>query len=255
MAWSTRELAELAGTTVKTVRHYHANDLLEEPERAANGYKQYGVRHLVRLLQVRRLRDLGLSLPQIAAMGTDVEGQDGAIRALDVEIAERIARLQGIRDDLAAIVERRGPVDVPSGFAEVSSGLPDPDRALLLVYSRLLSEGQMSDLRGMVGREDLQSDDFDTLHADADEGSIRQVAEQLAPQIWQLRTEHGWMADPGASYPESTEVTIAQALVELYNPAQVRALHLAAVRAGELQEGSPGDAIHENDTHRSEPTA
>ena len=50
MGWSTRELAELAGTTIKAVRHYHEHGLLEEPRRAVNGYKQYGAGHLVRLL-------------------------------------------------------------------------------------------------------------------------------------------------------------------------------------------------------------
>jgi DNA-binding transcriptional MerR regulator len=33
MAWSTRELAELASTTVNTIRHYHRLGLLAEPER------------------------------------------------------------------------------------------------------------------------------------------------------------------------------------------------------------------------------
>jgi DNA-binding transcriptional MerR regulator len=47
VAWSTRELAELAGTTVNTVRHYHRIGLLDEPERRNNGYKEYGVPHLV----------------------------------------------------------------------------------------------------------------------------------------------------------------------------------------------------------------
>jgi hypothetical protein len=31
MAWSTRELAELAGTTLRAVRHYHEVGLLAEP--------------------------------------------------------------------------------------------------------------------------------------------------------------------------------------------------------------------------------
>jgi len=35
VAWSTRELAELAGTSVKTVRHYHQLGLLDEPMPAA----------------------------------------------------------------------------------------------------------------------------------------------------------------------------------------------------------------------------
>ena len=71
MAWSTREIAELAGTSLRAVRHYHEVGLLPEPERRANGYKQYGVSHLVRLLRITRLTDLGFSLSQIAAMGDD----------------------------------------------------------------------------------------------------------------------------------------------------------------------------------------
>src|SRR5690606_8663333 len=55
MAWSTRELAELAQTTVNTIRHYHHLGLLAEPARKDNGYKQYGVKHLARLLRIRRL--------------------------------------------------------------------------------------------------------------------------------------------------------------------------------------------------------
>jgi DNA-binding transcriptional MerR regulator len=33
MAWSTRELAELAGTTVNTIRHYHRGGPLAAPGR------------------------------------------------------------------------------------------------------------------------------------------------------------------------------------------------------------------------------
>ena len=49
MAWSTRQIADLAGTSVRAVRHYHEVGLLAEPERRSNGYKQYGVAHLVRV--------------------------------------------------------------------------------------------------------------------------------------------------------------------------------------------------------------
>ncbi len=38
MAWNTRQLAELAGTTLRTVRHYHGIGLLAEPERGADGH-------------------------------------------------------------------------------------------------------------------------------------------------------------------------------------------------------------------------
>ena len=58
MSWSTREIAELAGTSLRAVRHYHDVGLLPEPERRSNGYKQCGVAHLVRLLRIKRLVDL-----------------------------------------------------------------------------------------------------------------------------------------------------------------------------------------------------
>lgn len=37
MAWSTRELANLAGTTLNTVRYHHRLGLLDVTDRAANG--------------------------------------------------------------------------------------------------------------------------------------------------------------------------------------------------------------------------
>jgi DNA-binding transcriptional MerR regulator len=40
MTWSTSRLAQLAGTTTATVRHYHRVGVLEQPERLSNGYKQ-----------------------------------------------------------------------------------------------------------------------------------------------------------------------------------------------------------------------
>ena len=60
------ELARLAGTTVRTLRHYHQIGLLDEPRRSAGGYRDYGLEHLVRVLGVRRLVALGLSLEAVA---------------------------------------------------------------------------------------------------------------------------------------------------------------------------------------------
>ncbi|NEE29361.1 MerR family transcriptional regulator, partial [Streptomyces sp. SID7982] len=71
--WSTSQLADLAGTTERAVRHYHQVGLVPEPERRANGYKRYGVRHLVRVLRIRRLSRLGLSLTRVAELG-DADG-------------------------------------------------------------------------------------------------------------------------------------------------------------------------------------
>ncbi|MGF0315958.1 hypothetical protein [Nocardia fluminea] len=52
------------------------------PEYASIGDKQYRTEHLVRLLQIKRLSDLGVPPAQIAAMGRADEDPDDAIRVL-----------------------------------------------------------------------------------------------------------------------------------------------------------------------------
>lgn len=113
MAWSTREMAELAGVSLRAVRHYHDIGLIEEPERRSNGYKQYGVSHLVRLLRIKRLTALGFSLSQIADMddAPDSGPDPRDLRALDAELAATIERLQHARAEVGALLRGRAASD------------------------------------------------------------------------------------------------------------------------------------------------
>ncbi|MFC4561689.1 MerR family transcriptional regulator [Nocardiopsis mangrovi] len=113
MAWSTHQLAELAGTSVRAVRHYHEVGLLAEPERRPNGYKCYETAHLVRVLRIRRLTDLGFSLPQIAEMGDADEPPEKALRNLDEELSATVERLRRVRRELDLILEQESPTDLP----------------------------------------------------------------------------------------------------------------------------------------------
>src|SRR6478735_804597 len=63
--WSIQEVARLAGTTSRTLRHYDAVGLLPPSRVAANGYRHYDADALVRLQRILLLRDLGLGLPAI----------------------------------------------------------------------------------------------------------------------------------------------------------------------------------------------
>ena len=94
MGWSTSELARLTGTTVNTIRHYHKLGLLTEPERMSNGYKQYGASHLLRLHQIRRMRELGIPLADIGAVEDDHEQQQLALKQLESDLGEQIAALE-----------------------------------------------------------------------------------------------------------------------------------------------------------------
>ncbi|WP_242087225.1 MerR family transcriptional regulator, partial [Microbacterium lacticum] len=64
--WSTHEVARLAGTTSRTLRHYDAIGLLSPTRVGANGYRYYDSDALVRLQRILLMRELGLGLPQIA---------------------------------------------------------------------------------------------------------------------------------------------------------------------------------------------
>lgn len=184
MAWSTREVAELAGTTVNTVRHYHREGLLEQPDRMSNGYKQYQVRHLVRLLQIRRLRELGVPLDRIEQVGTSSENSSEALEAIDADLAASIERLQRARAEIRAILAGSSVTDVPAGFENVAARLSTPERSLALIYSQLYDEEAMADLRDMFDEEKDDADAaFEVLAEDADEATRQQLAEAMAPAI------------------------------------------------------------------------
>ncbi|MBD7958309.1 TipAS antibiotic-recognition domain-containing protein [Microbacterium sp. Sa4CUA7] len=66
MEWSIQEVARLAGTTSRTLRHYAAIGLLAPTRIGRNGYRYYDEDALVRLQRILLLRQLGLGLSQIA---------------------------------------------------------------------------------------------------------------------------------------------------------------------------------------------
>src|SRR5690349_11920580 len=63
--WSIQEIAKIAGTTSRALRHYGDVGLLPASRTGSNGYRYYDHEALVRLQRILLLRDLGLGLPQI----------------------------------------------------------------------------------------------------------------------------------------------------------------------------------------------
>ncbi|MDE0545108.1 TipAS antibiotic-recognition domain-containing protein [Microbacterium sp. C7(2022)] len=74
--WSIQQVAKMAGTTSRTLRHYDDVGILTPSRIGHNGYRYYDERALRRLQRILLLRDLGLGLPQIAdaLAGRDPEG-------------------------------------------------------------------------------------------------------------------------------------------------------------------------------------
>ncbi|ATL69389.1 MerR family transcriptional regulator [Nocardia terpenica] len=245
MAWSTREIADLAGTSVRAVRHYHEVGLLAEPERRSNGYKLYGVPHLVRLLRIKRLVDLGFSLARIAEMGDMTDHPEQALRTLDAELAATVERLQRIRTELALSLSQATPTDLPPPLAAaaVEVDLSDADRALAVVLTRVLSPATLDAYADMLHSYFTHPavTEFGRLPADADERIRGECAQRLARLVRQLFGSHPDLRDLTAGAPRGARVateTIGLALNELYTPVQLDVLRrlaelLAAGSGGE----------------------
>ncbi|SNY59491.1 MerR family transcriptional regulator [Paractinoplanes atraurantiacus] len=62
-----KELADLTGTTVRTIRYYHQIGLVPVPERCG-GHRDYDLVHVARLVRIRWLAQAGIPLATIAVM-------------------------------------------------------------------------------------------------------------------------------------------------------------------------------------------
>lgn len=89
MDWSIQDIARLAGTTSRTLRHYGDVGLLPASRVGDNGYRYYDEQALVRLQRILMLRDLGLGIPAIADV---LAGQTDDSEALG-------AHLQWLREE------------------------------------------------------------------------------------------------------------------------------------------------------------
>ncbi|MFD5199459.1 MerR family transcriptional regulator [Streptomyces sp. NPDC058375] len=229
MAWSTREIAELAGTSVRAVRHYHGIGLLDEPDRHSNGYKQYGVSHLVQLLRIKRLSALGFSLARISDMRSDANPRAdlAELRALDDELAATIERLQQARLEVGALLRRTAQSDLPLRFAPVDDvvDLPEPDRSFVSVIDTVLGAEALDGYADLLQQEpDPVATELDNLPADADEPTRRSLAERLVPYVRALRIHHAGLRDLTSDAPHGRHVAaraMGNAIGDLYNPAQV----------------------------------
>lgn len=100
--WSIQEIARLAGTTSRTLRHYDDIGLLPPSRIAANGYRHYDGEALVRLQRILLLRELGLGLPQIAdVLGADAAPTEAA--ALETHLALLRAEQNRLARQIASV--------------------------------------------------------------------------------------------------------------------------------------------------------
>ncbi|MBX3090141.1 MAG: MerR family transcriptional regulator [Cryobacterium sp.] len=100
MEWSIQEIARIAGTTSRTLRHYDDLGLVPPTRIGGNGYRYYDESALVRLQRVLLLRELGLGLPQIAEI---LDRESDEISALTTHLAILRQEQERLERQIAAV--------------------------------------------------------------------------------------------------------------------------------------------------------
>ncbi|MGO3363050.1 MAG: MerR family transcriptional regulator [Corynebacterium sp.] len=158
------ELAELAGVSVRTLRHYHKIGLLPEPPRSSAGYRHYDVAHVVRLLRITRMTSLGIPLSALPEVLDDPAAAEVMLDELDRRTTAELDRLTARRASIDALRRAGSPPDLDpelSPYRSEPTGGMSPDHIrfeheLLVLLGHALSEAAPSRIASIFGMSDQE---------------------------------------------------------------------------------------------------
>ncbi len=128
-------VADQSGVTAKTIRYYESIGLIEAPDRADNGYRQYDRRDVETFRFVQRARELGFSLADVGellALWRDKSRASADVKSMAIrhvaEMEKRIADLDSLRRTLVDLTDRCHGDDRPDcPILEDLAGVLDSD--------------------------------------------------------------------------------------------------------------------------------
>ncbi|KAB2758412.1 MerR family transcriptional regulator [Brucella anthropi] len=110
------ELAERAGVSHRTIHYYERIGLMAPAEREGAGYRYYDAQSLKRLEKIAVLKQLGLSLDDIASVidlyfsdPSGIKGKEKVLKILEAQLIKTNAQLDELtsfKGDLEANIER-----------------------------------------------------------------------------------------------------------------------------------------------------
>ena len=180
MDWSIQEIARLAGTTSRALRHYGELGLLPPSRIGSNGYRYYDQNALVRLQRILLLRDLGLGLP---AIGEVLARESAAGPALRGHLAWLQTEQERLNEQIRSVT--RTLEDLEGG-------------------KQLMAENMFNGFDHTEYKEEVEqrwgadayrsSNDWWSSMTDAEKSAWQQRQKQLA-RDWQIAAESGLAAD------------------------------------------------------------
>jgi DNA-binding transcriptional MerR regulator len=105
------ELAEIAGVSRDTLRHYERKGVLSRPARTGKGYRLYCSEHIERLKMIRRALAVGFTLDEIARVFAERSRGSAPCREVYTlaatklsDVKERLSELEAMRDELENVI-------------------------------------------------------------------------------------------------------------------------------------------------------
>lgn len=152
--WKVGQLAHLTGLTVRTLHHYDHIGLVSPSGRTASGHRLYEDADVQRLYQVLALRQLGLSLDEVASLMVGATSMGKVLAAHRSYLDEQLSAMRRLRaqvSTLAATVEQSPHAPVED-FLELIRRVIDVDETV----KQYFSEAQLTELverREQVGEQ------------------------------------------------------------------------------------------------------
>lgn len=101
--WKVGQLAHLTGLTVRTLHHYDHIDLVRPSGRTSAGHRLYEDADVQRLYQVLALRQLGLSLDEVAAVMAGATSMRQLLAAHRSYLDEQLSAMRRLRAQVSTL--------------------------------------------------------------------------------------------------------------------------------------------------------
>ena len=224
--WRIGELARATGVTVRTLHHYDEIGLLRPKRRTGSNYRQYTGSDVRRLQQILSLRQLGLSLEEIA----EWLGRPGTTTAAVIE-----RHLSQLREREHAIRQLRERLERLAGHLRSSEEVSTEEfiqtMEMMTMFEKYYTPEQLRQLeerRKSVGEERIREveGEWPRLMAEV-QAEMERGTDPSDPRVqelarrWKSLVEEFTGGDPG----------ITQSLNNLYeNETEVRGMDVAGMR-------------------------
>ncbi|WP_030013276.1 MerR family transcriptional regulator [Curtobacterium sp. S6] len=101
--WTVHQLADRAGVSPRTLRHYHQIGLLQPDRIGTNGYRYYGAAAVARLQRILLLRNTGITLQDIGTVLTNETDQGAEIDALEAQLTQLHRESAALKRRISAV--------------------------------------------------------------------------------------------------------------------------------------------------------